>query len=122
MCRSDWRILYTYVLVECDNYNLKKITAAARNSNSNAQRNTAAAVSKKAWYDFTASATGMAANQFPLRLCTCGTLSKTLLITAGGADAISLAIATVTSSWPLRDVTNEPSTSLMAFRCACVAA
>merc|ERR1712039_391476 len=65
---------------------------------------TAAAVSRNAWYDFTASGTDMVPNQSKLRPWAFGTVSKTALIFAGGAEAMSLAMATVTAS-----------------KCACVA-
>merc|ERR1719432_655165 len=52
---------------------------------------TAAAVSKKAWYDLMASGADIVANQSVLSPWTFGTASKTALILAGGADAISFA-------------------------------
>merc|ERR1712186_168011 len=77
---------------------------------------TAAAVSKKAWYDLMASGADIVANQSVLSPWTFGTASKTALILAGGADAISFAMATVTASWLAKGVTSLPSTALKASK------
>merc|ERR1719219_2358440 len=68
-----------------------------------------------------ASASGILANHSALRPLTLGVVSKTAWILEAGADAMSLATATVTSSKLESGVTRLPSAALSALRWASVA-